>query len=84
MQTVEAGAQLGLEVTLTEIVLHFAGLIIEFSNRRAMALYTCGDKGNKRATGTASEITSDQLYYLNSVTPITYLTVCILLIWYGL
>ena len=44
MQTVEAGAQLGLEVTLTEIVLHFAGLIIEFSNRRAMALYTCGER----------------------------------------
>ena len=60
-------------------------------NKRVMALYACVDKGNNSATGIwqpllqqhppkslGENMTSD----LKSVTPITYLSMCILLIWY--
>ena len=48
-----------------------------------MALYTCVDKVNKSETRFWQPRRSNMTSYLKSVTPIIYLSICILLKWHG-
>ena len=53
-------------------------------NKRAMALYTCVEKGNKSATGFCSLRTASESWQNIWIPSSTCIVMCIFLIWHGL